>query len=66
MEIPCVFWEVGTYKERLCVLFGSHNKQKLNISISWDINVSSPLKVNRRFGGICHLHLQNKPSKKPA
>jgi hypothetical protein len=25
--------------------------------ISWDITLCSPLKVNRRFGGTCHLHL---------
>jgi hypothetical protein len=66
MEIRCGFWEVGTYRGSLCVLLGSHNEQKLNISISWDIKASSPLKVNRHFGGICHLHLQNKPNKKPA
>jgi hypothetical protein len=27
-------------------------------SIFWDTNLCSPLKVNRRFGGTCRLHLQ--------
>jgi hypothetical protein len=27
-------------------------------SILWDITPSSPLEVNRRFGGTCRLHLQ--------
>jgi hypothetical protein len=27
-------------------------------SVFWDITPCSPLKVNRRFGGTCHLHLQ--------
>jgi hypothetical protein len=27
--------------------------------IFWDINPCSPLKVNRRFGGTCYLHLQS-------
>jgi hypothetical protein len=26
-------------------------------SIFWDITLCSPLKVSRRFGGICHLRL---------
>jgi hypothetical protein len=28
-------------------------------TIFWDIMPCSPLKVNRRFGGIYHLHLQD-------
>jgi hypothetical protein len=28
--------------------------------IFWDITVSSPLKFNRRFGRICHFHLQDR------
>jgi hypothetical protein len=27
-------------------------------SVFWDITQCSPLKVHRRFGGTCHLHLQ--------
>jgi hypothetical protein len=27
-------------------------------SVFWDITLCSPLKVNRRFGGTCHVHLQ--------
>jgi hypothetical protein len=27
-------------------------------SVVWDITLRSPLKVNRRFGGTCHLHFQ--------
>jgi hypothetical protein len=30
----------------------------MKISIFWDITPYSPLKVNWRFGGKCHLHLQ--------
>jgi hypothetical protein len=30
----------------------------LESSIFWDITPCSPAKVNRRFGGICHLHFQ--------
>jgi hypothetical protein len=26
-------------------------------SVFWDITPSSPLKINRRFGGTCRLHL---------
>jgi hypothetical protein len=29
-------------------------------SIFWDITPCSPLKVNRRFGGTCRLHLQSR------
>jgi hypothetical protein len=29
-------------------------------SIFWDITPCSPLKVNRRFGGTCRLHLQDR------
>jgi hypothetical protein len=29
-------------------------------SILWDITLRSPLKVNQRFGGTCHLHLQGR------
>jgi hypothetical protein len=28
--------------------------------ISWDIAPCNPLKVNRRFGGTCRLHLQGR------
>jgi hypothetical protein len=28
-------------------------------STFWDTSLCSPLKVNRRFGGICHLHLHS-------
>jgi hypothetical protein len=31
-------------------------------SISWDITQCSPLKINRRFGGICPLQLQGRTS----
>jgi hypothetical protein len=30
----------------------------LKSSFFWDITSCSPLKVNRHFGGTCHLHLQ--------
>jgi hypothetical protein len=30
----------------------------MKISIFWDVMSCSPLKVNRRFGGTCRLHLQ--------
>jgi hypothetical protein len=30
----------------------------MNSSVFWDITPCSPLKVNRRFGGTCRLHLQ--------
>jgi hypothetical protein len=30
----------------------------MKIYIFWDITPCSPLKVNRRFAGICRLHLQ--------
>jgi hypothetical protein len=37
------------------------NYQKaIKSSILWDITHCSPLKVNRRFGGIQHLHLQSR------
>jgi hypothetical protein len=29
-------------------------------SIFWDITPCIPLKVNRHFGGTCHLHLQGR------
>jgi hypothetical protein len=29
-------------------------------TIFWDITSSRPLKVNRRFGGTCRLHLQGR------
>jgi hypothetical protein len=29
----------------------------MKISISWDMTPSSPLEVNRRFGGTCRLHV---------
>jgi hypothetical protein len=32
----------------------------MNSSISWDTTPRSPLKVNRRFGGTCRLHLQRR------
>jgi hypothetical protein len=32
----------------------------MKISIFWDLTLCSPLKVNRYFGGICHLHLQGR------
>jgi hypothetical protein len=28
-------------------------------SLFWDITPRSPLKINRRFGGICRLHHQD-------
>jgi hypothetical protein len=31
-------------------------------SIFWDTTLYSPLKVNRRFGGTCHLHTQSRRS----
>jgi hypothetical protein len=34
----------------------------MNSSISWDITPCSPLKVNRRFGGTCRFHFQNRIS----
>jgi hypothetical protein len=34
------------------------NNHILMSSIFWDITPCSVLKVNRRFGGICHLSLQ--------
>jgi hypothetical protein len=30
----------------------------MKISIFWDITLCGPLKINRRFGGICRLQLQ--------
>jgi hypothetical protein len=36
-----------------------HN-QMLKSSIFWDLMPCSPLKVNRRFGGTCGLHLQGR------
>jgi hypothetical protein len=30
----------------------------VNNSVSWDITLYNPLKVNRHFGGIYRLHLQ--------
>jgi hypothetical protein len=32
----------------------------MNNFIFWDITPCSPLKVNRHFGGICHLNLQSR------
>jgi hypothetical protein len=32
----------------------------MKISTFWDIILCSPLKVNRRFGGTCRLHLQGR------
>jgi hypothetical protein len=32
----------------------------MNSSVFWDITPSSPFKVNRRFGEICHPHLQGR------
>jgi hypothetical protein len=32
----------------------------MKCSIFWDITPCSPLKVNRRFGGTCRLHLQGR------
>jgi hypothetical protein len=33
-------------------------------SVLWDIKLCSPLKVRRRFGETCHLHLQGKKKSK--
>jgi hypothetical protein len=35
-------------------------KDMLKSTIIWDITPCSPLKVNRRFGGTCRLHLQGR------
>jgi hypothetical protein len=35
-------------------------KADLKSSIFWDITPCSPLKVNRRFGGTCRLHIQGR------
>jgi hypothetical protein len=32
----------------------------MNNTVSWVIALCSPLKVNRRFGEKCHLHLQRR------
>jgi hypothetical protein len=32
----------------------------MKCSIFWDITTCSPLKINRRFGGICRLHIQGR------
>jgi hypothetical protein len=41
------------------VLYGYKgiNRAMVKSSIFWDITPCSPLKINRRFGGTCHLHL---------
>jgi hypothetical protein len=32
----------------------------MNNSVLWDLTPRNPLKVNRRFGGTCRLHLQDR------
>jgi hypothetical protein len=36
----------------------THKKLRVNSSTSWEITPHSMLKLNRRFGGTCPLHLQ--------
>jgi hypothetical protein len=42
-----------------CVI-GVSDKDMKKSSIFWDITPCSPLRVNRRFRGICRLHLQGR------
>jgi hypothetical protein len=39
-------------------IWGSHSGGMKSSTVFWDIRLFSPLKVNRRFGGTYHLHLQ--------
>jgi hypothetical protein len=32
----------------------------MNSSILWNMTVRSPLRIDRRFGGTCRLHLQGR------
>jgi hypothetical protein len=32
----------------------------MKFSVFWNITLCSPLKVNRRFGGACRLHIQGR------
>jgi hypothetical protein len=41
-------------------MFWTQNVGEVKASIFWDITPCSPLKVNRRFGRTCHLHLQGR------
>jgi hypothetical protein len=41
-----------------CVQFEVLTGVVMKSTIFWDITPCSPLKVNRRFGGTCRLHLQ--------
>jgi hypothetical protein len=41
-------------------LFGMYIKSCVKSCIFWEITPCSPLKVNRRFGGICRRHLQGR------
>jgi hypothetical protein len=38
----------------------SEYETRMKSSIVWDITLCSPLKVNRRFEGTCHLHMQDR------
>jgi hypothetical protein len=47
--------------DRTCSTHDRHNKYIiLNSPTFWDITPCSPLKVNRRFGEKCRLHLQDR------
>jgi hypothetical protein len=48
------------------VTFKSRTLWNLKSSVFWDITLCSPLKVNRRFGGIYRLNSKSAPSKKLA
>jgi hypothetical protein len=49
----------------ICRIFGLHSGG-ITSYFFWDIKQCSPLKVNRRFGGTCHLHLQGRSMKQVA
>jgi hypothetical protein len=48
------------FKYEIYVRFEDSTAVVMKSSIFWDITPCSPLKVNRRFGWTCHLHLQGR------
>jgi hypothetical protein len=63
-------WPTAQQRHNLPLLPGAHmnvfsrgsevlSAVIMKTSVFWDIRPCSPLKNNKRFGGICHLHFQS-------
>jgi hypothetical protein len=50
----------GTLDRKFLVVFKVLTPVIIKSSIFWDVTSCSPLKVNRRFGVKCRLHLQDR------